>query len=371
MASWAAVAAATALPALCHLGCGRAPVAVQAAAEEPDVRSVLFRHEFVEPHMGTRFRIVVYGDDRREAEAAVRKAFDRVADLEGSMSDYDSDSEIMRFCRAPAGEAVLLSEDLFAVLERAQGLSETTAGAFDVTVGNYSRHWRRAMRRAELPDPVALAEMGLSSGYEKLSLNRASRTGTLAAAGMRLDLGGIAKGYAADAALGALKANGFSSALVAASGDIAVGDPPPDREGWRVGVASIDAEDGQRADTLLLKRAAVSTSGDQWQFVEIDGVRYSHIIDPRTGLGLRDRIGVTVVAPDATTSDSYATAVSVLGAVRGVELIAQSPGLEALIVEMREDGFYRHETEGFRKFQAKAEGAALDFEAAREKPEEQ
>ncbi len=346
-------------------------MAPPAAAEEPDVRSVLYRHEFVEPHMGTRFRIVVYAGDRREAEAAVRKAFDRVGELDGSMSDYDSESELMRFCRAPAGEEVVLSEDLFAVLERAQTLSETTGGAFDVTVGNHSRHWRRAMRRAELPDPVVLAEMALSSGYEKLSLNRDSRTGTLAADGMRLDLGGIAKGYAADAALAVIKANGFPSALVAASGDIAVGDPPPDREGWRIGVASMDAEAGRPADTLLLKRAAVSTSGDQWQFVEIEGVRYSHIIDPRTGLGLRDRIGATVVGPDATTTDSYATAASVLGAIRGVELIAQSPGLEGLIVEMREDGFYRHETEGYKGFQADAGGDALDFEAALEKESEE
>jgi thiamine biosynthesis lipoprotein len=217
------------------------------------------------------------------------------------------------------------------------------------------------MRREEFPDSVVLAELALNSGYEKLTLDAGSRTGKLAVDGMRLDLGGIGKGYAADAALAVLKAEGLVSALVAASGDIAAGAPPPGREAWRVGVASIDAEDGRAGRVVLLRDAAVSTSGDNWQFVEIGGRRYSHIVDPRTGIGLGERIGVTVVGPNATATDSYATAVSVLGAERGMALIAGATGVEAAIVEIHGDGVVRRESPGFSALLDSEERKDLDF----------
>ena len=150
--------------------------------------------------------------------------------------------------------------------------------------------------------------------------------------GMLLDLGGIAKGYAADAALAVLRQHGITRALVAAGGDIAVGDAPPDAVGWKVGIAPLKNADAPPTHYLLLKNAGVSTAGDSEQFVEIAGRRYSHIIDTKTGLGLVGRRSVTVIAPNATTSDGLDTAICVMGVERGLKLIESRAELAALLV---------------------------------------
>ncbi len=140
---------------------------------------------------------------------------------------------------------------------------------------------------------------------------------------MQLDLGAIAKGYAADEALAMLRAHGVRQALIAVSGDIVAGDPPPGKEGWTIGVANT-------GEQLVLHNAAVSTSGDSEQSLKISGVRYSHIIDPKTGLGLTSRLTVTVIARRGLDADPLATAISVLGEARGRALLAKR--LRRLIV---------------------------------------
>src|SRR5262249_10573955 len=158
----------------------------------------------------------------------------------------------------------------------------------------------------------------------------------------RLDLGGIAKGYAADQALALLRSKGITRALVAASGDIAVGDPPPGQPGWKIGISDIGAvvADNQQSTInhqMVLHNGGISTSGDAEQFIEIGGVKYSHILDPTTGLGLTNRIQVSIVAPNATTTDGLATAVSVLGAERGLKLVDSLPRVGALILTKSND----------------------------------
>jgi FAD:protein FMN transferase len=149
---------------------------------------------------------------------------------------------------------------------------------------------------------------------------------------VRLDLGGIAKGYATDQALKVLQGRGVNRALVAASGDIAIGGSPPGQPGWRVALASPGPGTNAPACTLLLHNAGVSTSGDAEQSIILDGVRYSHILDPATGLGLTHRIQASVIAPNATTTDALATTVCVLGAERGLNLIESLPGTAALVL---------------------------------------
>jgi thiamine biosynthesis lipoprotein len=149
---------------------------------------------------------------------------------------------------------------------------------------------------------------------------------------MRLDLGGIAKGYAADEALKVLKSRGIDCGLVAASGDIAIGNPPPEQKGWKIGIATIDAQANEATRNLVLHNCGISTSGDTEQFVEIDRVRYSHILDPQTCLGLTNRIQATIVAPDATTTDVLATTVCVLGVKRGLALVESWPRTAALVL---------------------------------------
>jgi thiamine biosynthesis lipoprotein len=297
----------------------------------------LERHTFAEPHMGTRIQITVYAADEATARRAARAAFDRVAALDGIMSDYRPTSELMRLCQQAGGEPVRVSEDLFQVLSRSQDLSRRSGGAFEVTVGPVVRLWRAARKDRKLPEAGELARARELGGFDKVKLDPKARTVQLTRAGMQLDLGGIAKGYAADAAQAVLKKHGITRALVAAGGDIVVSGPPPGREGWSVGIAPLERP-GKPARSLVLRDAAVSTSGDIEQFVEIDGKRYSHIVDPKTGLGLVGRSSVTVLAPCGTASDGLATAVSVLGPERGLKLIEETEGAAAYIVRKMDRG---------------------------------
>ena len=297
------------------------------AAEPP-----LTRFEFSQPHMGTRFRIVLYAPDAALAARASDEAFERIARLDNTMTDYQSGSELMSLCRKAGGPPVAVSDDLFRVLEESQRLAARTRGAFDITAGPVIRLWRRARRRRELPDKQELAAARRLVGYKLLRLDAKARTAQLLKPGMMLDLGGIAKGYAADAALKVLARHGIDRALVAAGGDIALGAAPPGEPGWRIGIAPLGSPDTPPSRFLLLHDVGVSTSGDAEQHTEIGGVRYYHIVDPRSGHALVGRSSVTVVAPSATSSDGLATALTVLSPKRGLALARSTPNTAALIV---------------------------------------
>jgi thiamine biosynthesis lipoprotein len=308
------------------------------------------RFEYAEPHMGTLVRLVFFGADRAAADAAARAAFDRVRALNDTLSDYRDTSELMEVSRRAGGPAMRVSDDLFRVLSAAQQMAVVSAGAFDPTAGPLSLLWREARRRQALPDAPRIAAARALVGAEKLELDAARQTVRLRAAGMQLDLGGIAKGFAADEAAAVLRGCGIRSALVAAGGDIVVTAPPPGTKGWRVAIAAIGGADGAAAGYLTLHDAAVSTSGDAEQFVAVNGVRHSHIFDPRTGHALVGRHSVTVVAPNGTTSDGLATAVSVMGGDRGARLVDRTPGAAALIVEARVDGTRTYASRRWRAF---------------------
>jgi thiamine biosynthesis lipoprotein len=231
-------------------------------------------------------------------------------------------------------------EDLFA-LEKSQKAER--AEGFDVTT-DQSGLWRRARRAGELPDPLRLAQAMELIGYRKLHLDRASRSVALDRTGMLLDLGGIAKGYAVDEAMAVLKQRGVTRALIAGGGDILARGAPPGSQGWVVGIATLAHSDVPGVRHFFLRDRAVSTSGDAQQYVEIGGVRYSHIVDPKTGLGLTGRNSVTVVAPNCVTSDALATAASVLGPTKGSMLIDSTPGAAALFIQMTAEGNSIHHT---------------------------
>ena len=280
------------------------------------------RFEFEEPHMGTTVRLVLHASDRDAASAAARAAFDRIADLDAALSDYRDTSEVSRLAGAAGGPAVAVGRDLFAVLARAEDVWRRSGGAFDVTVGPVVRLWRRTLRTGDWPDPVRREEALVLVGSEKMHLDAVARTVRLERPGMRIDLGAIAKGYAGDEALGVLRGRGVPSALVAVGGDVVAGEAPPGDAGWVVRAGP---------ERLLLRNAAVSTSGDSEQWIERDGLRYSHILDPRTGIGLTGGRRATVVAPDGITADSLATAACVLGPAGGVALVESTPGATAIV----------------------------------------
>ncbi len=300
-------------------------------------RPELHRYEAVEPHMGTLVRITVFAPGERAAKDAFRAAFDRIRHLDGVLSDYQPDSELNQITRATAGRAVRVSEDLFAVLAASQDLAEATGGAFDVTQGPVVRLWREARTTARLPDPAALQDAARRSGFRKLHLDAGPRTVTFDMTGMALDVGAIGKGYAASEAIEVLGGLGVSSALVAVSGDLAFSEAPPGQRGWRIGIHSGETLPGVPA-MLELTNAAVSTSGSSEQHVDIDGRRYSHIIDPASRKGLVDDITVTVIARHGLEADGLDTAVSVLGAARGLALIETRPGTAALVIQRTSAG---------------------------------
>lgn len=300
--------------------------------------------------MGTEFTIRAWTKEGREADLALsaKKAFARIAALDAALSDYRPESELNALAKAPAGEPFAAGEDLFVLFEKAGRLSEETGGAFDVTAGPLIRLWRMSRKNDALPSPEQIASAKERTGFGHLILDPDKRFITKKVEGMLFDLGGIAKGYAADAALAILKEDGFPRSLVAASGDIVVGEPPPGEPGWRIGIEILEVgRDAKDLQTVVLVNRAISTSGDTRRFYEHGGIRYSHIVSTETGLGLTERIGASVLAPDATTSDSHATAVALLGAKEGLQFIRNKRGIECQIATLRDGRECLLRTDGF------------------------
>lgn len=262
------------------------------------------RLEHSHPAMGTRFRIVAYVADSASARPVFDAAFARIDSLEGITSDYRNDSELNRLSRTAGRDTfVSVSPDLWRVLCLAQCLSRRSAGAFDVSIGPLSKLWRRAFRRQEFPPTEAILAARNAVGYRNIELRRRDRSVRLRREGMGLDLGGIAKGYAVDAAMAVFRAGGIDRVLVDGGGDLLLGDPPPGAEGWRI--ASPKGE-------IVMHNRAIATSGDRYHYLEWAGRRYSHLIDPRTGYGVTHGSAVSVLAPTATLADALASAASIL-----------------------------------------------------------
>lgn len=328
-------------------------IPVLARGDDPPRETSLQRFEFTEPHMGMPFEIALYAADEQAATKAAQAAFARIKEIDERLSDYNADSELNQLCKtASRTRAVPVSDDLFLVLAQAEKLSARTKGAFDVTVGPIVKLWRKARRRMVPPRAEELKEALALVNYERVVLNPEAKTVKLLQPKMQIDLGGIATGYAVDEALKVLAKQGITRAMINASGDIGVSEAPPGKPGWRIGVAPLDPE-GEPSRYLILKNAAVETSGDAFQFVEFDGVRYSHIVDPQTGLGLTTHSAVTVVASNCMTADSLATAICVLGPDKGLKLIRETPGTAVLIVQQADTTVETVESEQFVRYEEK------------------
>ena len=314
-------------------------VALLSAAGALALAAPTQRFEYSEVAMGVRARIVLYAADEASAAKAARAAYDRIAVLEQVMSDYRPDSELMRLSAKAGGPAVKVSPDLLFILGKSQELAKQSNGAFDVTVGPVVKLWRKARKAGEIPPKAEIDAARKLVGWRKLHIDPKGGRVRLDTPGMQLDLGGIAKGYGCDEAIRVLKASGIKSALVEMGGDIVVSSAPPGTNGWEIeipnaprkGTDTISRHKMCLSPFLILSNAAVSSSGDTEQYVEIGGKRYSHIVDPRTGLGLTDRIAVTVVAPNGVTSDGLSTAISALGEIKGRTLAKTYPGVTAYI----------------------------------------
>ena len=286
--------------------------------------------EFRRRQMGSVVRIVLYAPEQA-AQTAAATAFKRIRDLDIIFSDYRQDSELVDLCRQAGLGPQRVSAELFSVLQESMRFSRLSGGIFDVTVGPYVDLWRDARQHGRLPDPTELARAKALLGYRKVILEPRNRTVKLQQQGMKLDLGGIAKGFIAAEALRVIQDQGIPRALVDAGGDIVMGSPPPGREGWLIAVEGVSSCENP-VNEVRLQNVAIATSGDTHRSVEIDGIRYSHILDPRTGLGLTKSSLVTVVAPDGLTADALATVLSLLPPKEGLALLQSMPRVSALIV---------------------------------------
>jgi len=302
--------------------------------------------QFRETHLGVDVEHRVYAADEAVAKVASQAAYARIDELNQIFSDYDTESEISRLCRTQG--AVKVSPELWFLLTKAELIHDQTDGAFDVTVGPLIKQWRRARRKKELPTAEQIATAQALIGMSQLKRSAVDMTVEIQQAGMQLDFGGIAKGYVAEEAYKILATHGCPQSLVSVAGDIFAGDAPPDSPGWRIGIAPLDRPDGEPSRYVNLEQQAISTSGDAFQYVEIAGVRYSHIVDSKTGLGLTERSSVTVIAPHGWMADGYATAVCLVGPQRGLKLLNSLPKTAGLIVTINERGIpVTQESTGF------------------------
>jgi thiamine biosynthesis lipoprotein len=300
-------------------------------AAPPDKGSAgLTRFTYTRYLMGVDARLVIYAPDQPTAERAGTAAFARVAALDTIMSDYRRDSELMRLCDRAGGAPVRVSPDLFRVLHRSQAVAHASDGAFDVTAGPLIRLWRKSRKAGVLPDPVELDAARKRVGWRKLRLDERARTVQLTVPGMQLDLGGIGKGYAADAAQRQLKDHGITRALVELGGDIVVTGAPPDTQGWAIRVPNDEAAT-EPGGIRRFTDCAISTSGDTEQSTLIDGRRYSHVVDPRTGVALTNRVQVTITAADGFTTDPLSTALTVLASEDRSKLLQAFPGTTTFV----------------------------------------
>jgi thiamine biosynthesis lipoprotein len=277
--------------------------------------------------MDTVVTITVVADSSQEAESAIDAAFDEIHRLEQLLSFWTEDSEIAAIYHNAGVEPVKVSPETLEIMERAKYISEKTGGAFDPTVGPLMRLWD--FREQKMPAPEEIKERIGLVDYRQLDIDTKNSTALLKVKGMSFDTGGIAKGYAVDRAVEVLKQKGIKSGLVAIAGDIRGFGPKE----WKIGIRNPRAAD-EKSDvmaTIVLKDRAISTSGDYERFFIRDGVRYHHILDPKTGLPARGTWSVSVIAKEAVLTDGLATGVFVMGPEKGLKLL-EALGMDGLIV---------------------------------------
>jgi thiamine biosynthesis lipoprotein len=283
------------------------------------------------PMMGTLVQVTAAADSQDRAGRAIQAAFEVLEEVQRTMNDRDPNSELSQINDTAFGQEVPVSSALFAVLCAAQEYSRLSEGAFDITIGPQVALWRTLAKTGIPPTDTEIQEAAKRVGYEKLILNPTEQTVRFAVEGMRLDLGGIAKGYAVDAAVGAMKEQGAQGGMVDVGGNIrCFGPPPPPAKHWLIGIQN------PRAESLIaeirLDDFAVATSGDYRRYVEKNAKRYSHILNPATGESVGELISVTILAPSAMQADALSTAVSVLGREKGLALIESLPQVEAILI---------------------------------------
>lgn len=281
----------------------------------------LKRFEFSQIKMGSTFNLIFYHTDSIKANAIAKECYSLVDSLNDIFSDYSQTSEIGRLALMPVVKDHKVSDELFEMIMRSKQAWKRSKKSFDVTIGALTQLWRKAKKENRFPSQAEIKLAKELSGFENIIINEQMRTISFKKSGIRFDFGGIVPGYAAQKVLDRLKSKNINIALVDASGDIVMGDPPPGKGGWTVAINLPESENEVWDKKLELKNFAVSTSGDVYRYIIHDGVKYSHIIDPRTGYGVISQRNVTVIAKNGTDADWLAKACSILPIKKALRLV--------------------------------------------------
>ncbi len=280
--------------------------------------------------MGSSLEIEVFGPDQAVCDRAVADAREELERLDRMMTDWKPDSPLMDINKAAGKHPVAVPPELYFIIERSIRVSELTEGAFDITFAGAGKLWNWRAREPVVPDEATVKASLENVGWKGIVLDPEKRSVFLSKPGMRIGLGAVGPGYAGDLAMGKIRARGIRDACVNLSGDVLVigkkaGAP------WNVGITH-PRKKSESIAVLPVSNAAVSTSGDYERYFEKDGRRYCHIIDPRTGYPAAGCQSVTIVAPNLAFADALATGVFVLGPEKGMALVEQLEGVQALII---------------------------------------
>jgi len=307
------------------------------------------KFNFTETKMGSPFNLIFVASDSLKAKAIAQECFNLIDSLSQIFSDYDTSSEVSKINANAGLSPIKMTPALFNLVQLSEEAYLKSDGAYDISIGPLSLLWRTARKKNEFPTNSAVNAARKLVGFNQVQINKLSKTIYLPKMGMRLDFGGIAKGYIAQWVIDELKNRGITEALADAGGDIVMSSSPLNSEGWIVGVNIPETTDDLLSKKLELSNISVATSGDVYQYILKNGVKYSHIINPKTGYGVTSLRNVTVIAPSGGTADWLATACSILP-MDLAKKVAQKNHAQLLITTLEKGKIKYYNTASFNKY---------------------
>ena len=282
--------------------------------------------------MGSRFDITVVAENEEQGNQYIDMAVGEIQRIEKLISSWDENSQTSAINRNSGIKPVVVDPELFQLIERAIAISKLTDGAFDITYASMDKIWKFDGSMTEMPSPEAIKASVSKVGFQHIRLNKEESSVFLELPGMKIGFGAIGKGYSADKAKALLMAQGVKAGIINASGDMNTWGTQPSGEDWKVGIVNPMNKNKVFA-VLPLNQGAVVTSGDYEKYVRFNGVRYTHIINPKTGYPATGIISATVFAPKAELADALATSIFVMGIDVGLNRINQLPQVECILID--------------------------------------
>ena len=283
--------------------------------------------------MGNRFEITVVGDDRLWADERINDAVEEIKRIEKLFTTFDESSQTNLINRNAGVKPVKVDREVYDLIERSKKISALTQGAFDITYGSIDKRlWNFDKTMTSLPDPQISKQLVRLINYRNVILNENNCTVFLKEKGMRIGFGGIGKGYAAEKAKSLLQQKGVKSGIINAAGDLTAWGYQPNGKPWTIGIADPDTK-SQAFSFLEITNTSIATSGNYEKFILIDGKKYSHTIDPKTGLPVRGIKSVTIICPNAEIADAMATPVMIIGIKTGLNMLNQMKGIAGIIID--------------------------------------